>query len=176
MQSKYNAVMSGTPPDVATSLQGNRYTTTIHLLLSAIDKLRQTARPPRPQGSLLPRVSHQGSGSGHHRGHGRRDSTQRQCGLQAHRLAQTRGQSCLSHPRYDESRRPLGGIRSAGLRIVLRRLVRSRGWRHGTHHPRLSAARHSGCLPRFMDALVCRLSVGPSATLRLTSASPPCLY
>jgi hypothetical protein len=58
MQSKYNAVMSGTPPDVATSLQGNRYTTTIHLLLSALDKLRQTARPPRQQPSLFPRVPH----------------------------------------------------------------------------------------------------------------------
>ena len=48
MQIKYNAVMSGAPPAIAAGLHGNRYTTTIHLLLSALDKLRQVLPSPLP--------------------------------------------------------------------------------------------------------------------------------
>ena len=47
-------------------------------------------------GLFVARITfHRGRGS-HHRGHGGRDPAQRQCGLQAHRLAQAGGQSRLS--------------------------------------------------------------------------------
>eukprot|EP01036_Dinobryon_divergens_P039036 gene39036-51352_t len=46
MYMKYNAVLRGFPPTIVESLQGNRYTTTIHSIVSGIIKLSQIAELP----------------------------------------------------------------------------------------------------------------------------------
>jgi hypothetical protein len=41
---KYNAALTGSPPHAADALCGNVYTTSLHVLLGALDKLRRYAQ------------------------------------------------------------------------------------------------------------------------------------
>jgi len=45
---KYNAVLRGFPAAAADGLAGNKYTTTLHLIVSAVIKLSRCVIPPAP--------------------------------------------------------------------------------------------------------------------------------
>jgi hypothetical protein len=45
---KYNAVLRGFPKAAADGLMGNKYTTTLHLIVSAVIKLSRCVIPPAP--------------------------------------------------------------------------------------------------------------------------------